>query len=87
MVVNYRSYIYLFVVDNIQKRMQYGLVSDLSGNSVSAVANPGDISNVMDADNSGTVDQTDLIEAITFASLYGFQVHDPFCILGYLKFC
>ncbi|VDK87375.1 unnamed protein product [Litomosoides sigmodontis] len=58
---------------NIQKRMQYGLVSDLSGSGLSAVANPGDMSNVMDADNSGTVDQTDLIEAITFASLYGFQ--------------
>ncbi|KAM3717223.1 Zinc finger protein [Dirofilaria immitis] len=58
---------------NIQKRIQYGLMSNLSGNGLSSVANPGDIINIADADNNDTTDQTDLIEAITFASLYGFQ--------------
>uniref|UniRef100_A0A0R3S607 EF-hand domain-containing protein n=1 Tax=Elaeophora elaphi TaxID=1147741 RepID=A0A0R3S607_9BILA len=58
---------------NIQKRTQYGLVRDLSGSGLSTVANSGDITNTVDADNNGTMDQTDLIEAITFASLYGFQ--------------
>ncbi|KAL3985405.1 hypothetical protein ACH3XW_38495 [Acanthocheilonema viteae] len=58
---------------NIQKRIQYGLVSNLLGSGLSAAANSGDTTNAVDADNNGTVDQTDLIEAITFASLYGFQ--------------
>ncbi|VDK82463.1 unnamed protein product, partial [Onchocerca ochengi] len=58
---------------NIQKRTQYGLMSDLSGSGLLTMVNPGDITNATDADNNGTMDQTDLIEAITFASLYGFQ--------------
>ncbi|OZC09812.1 hypothetical protein X798_03215 [Onchocerca flexuosa] len=59
---------------NIQKRTQYGLMSDLSGSGIlNTMVNPGDILNATDTDNNGTMDQTDLIEAITFASLYGFQ--------------
>ncbi|EJW74915.1 hypothetical protein WUBG_14176, partial [Wuchereria bancrofti] len=58
---------------NVQKRNQYGLVNDLSGSGLSAVTGPSDIRNATEADNNGKVDQTDLIEAITFASLYGFQ--------------
>uniref|UniRef100_A0A1I7VFL0 Zinc finger protein n=1 Tax=Loa loa TaxID=7209 RepID=A0A1I7VFL0_LOALO len=58
---------------NVQKRIQCGLISDLSRSGLSTIVNADDITNAADASNSGTVDQTDLIEAITFASLYGFQ--------------
>nr|CDP96544.1 Bm10017 [Brugia malayi] len=58
---------------NVQKRNQYGLVNDLSGSALSAVTGPSDIRNAAEVDNNGKMDQTDLIEAITFASLYGFQ--------------
>uniref|UniRef100_A0A0R3QT56 EF-hand domain-containing protein n=1 Tax=Brugia timori TaxID=42155 RepID=A0A0R3QT56_9BILA len=63
----------LFVAGNVQKRNQYGLVNDLSGSALSAVTGPSDIRNAAEVDNNGKMDQTDLIEAITFASLYGFQ--------------
>ncbi|VDO78979.1 unnamed protein product [Onchocerca flexuosa] len=66
----------ILITGNIQKRTQYGLMSDLSGSGIlNTMVNPGDILNATDTDNNGTMDQTDLIEAITFASLYGFQSH------------
>lgn len=49
-------------------------MSNLTGNSLSTVASAVGITNAVDADHNSTMDQTDLIEAITFASLYGFQV-------------
>uniref|UniRef100_A0A915PJH6 Uncharacterized protein n=1 Tax=Setaria digitata TaxID=48799 RepID=A0A915PJH6_9BILA len=61
------------VSGNIQKRTQYSTVNDLSGSGLATATHLSDLTDTVDADNSNAMDQTDLIEAITFASLYGFQ--------------
>ncbi|VDN02397.1 unnamed protein product [Thelazia callipaeda] len=56
----------------MQTLNQCGIVNGLSNDCLTTITKPKEISNAHDNNNIAP-DQIDLIEAITFASLYGFQ--------------